>query len=506
MPTTTESRVHAASRTPELSVRHLAKSYGPARVLTDINLTIAPGEIHAILGENGAGKSTLLKALGGAITADTGELLLDGVETVLRSPRDAIQHGITLIAQELALIPRRTVLDNVMLGRWAHRSGFVTERPDLEHFNELVARTGFDLAPDAIVGDLPIGAQQQVEILKALARGARVLCMDEPTAALNELEKQQLLRVVRDIAASGTTIIIVSHFLDEVLALADRVTVLRDGRLIETGAAADYTPESLVSVMVGRAVDPISESLPPVADDAAAVLELDQFSTSAVRDISLTVRRGEIVGLAGLVGSGRSDVLLGIFGAAKRRAGTIRLNGRELRDHSITQAIAAGIALVPESRKDQGLVLGRSVTENVALATLATRATFGWIQRRREASAVTTVSTEVDVRGVRPGTLTVNLSGGNQQKVLFAKWLLNPPTLLLVDEPTRGIDIAAKARIHGLLRDLAARGTAILVVSSELDEVIALSHRVLVMRAGRVVDEFDRTATPQDIITSAFTK
>ena len=235
-------------------------------------------------------------------------------------------------------------------------------------------------------------------------------------------------------------------------------------------------------------------------------LDLDGFTTGIVRDVSLTVRRGEIVGLAGLVGSGRSDLLLGIFGADRRRGGTIRLLGRDLPAHSISAAIRAGIALVPESRKDQGLVLRRSVTENIALPTLAQRAILGWVRRRREQAVVEAVSAEVDVRGVRPGTLVSDLSGGNQQKALFAKWLLDPPVLLLVDEPTRGIDIAAKARIHGVVRDLAARGTAILVVSSELEEVIGLSHRVLVMRRGRIVDEFDRTATADDIITSAFMK
>jgi ABC-type sugar transport system ATPase subunit len=300
--------------------------------------------------------------------------------------------------------------------------------------------------------------------------------------------------------------VIVSHFLEEVLGLADRITVLRDGRLVETGPAGTYTPDSLVSLMVGREVDPIDSEPPTIADDAEVVLQLDGFATSVVSGIDLEVRRGEIVGLAGLVGSGRSDLLLGIFGAAHRRGGDVRIRGQQLAPNSIAAAIRAGIALVPESRKDQGLVLGRSVTENVALATLARRSVLGWVQARRERDAVHAAAEDVDLRGVRTGIAISDLSGGNQQKALFAKWLLDPPELLMVDEPTRGIDIAAKARIHGLLRALASRGTAILVVSSELDEVIRLSHRVLVMRHGRIVDEFDRSARPDAIITAAFLK
>ncbi|BAU30928.1 sugar ABC transporter ATP-binding protein [Microcella alkaliphila] len=496
----------ASTSVARIEVRGASKAYGSTTVLDNVDLTIGAGEIHAILGENGAGKSTLLKILGGAIAATSGSLLLDGEPVALGSPRDAIHHGITLISQELAVIPQRSVLENVMLGRWSHRAGFAHLAADRVRFEELLEQTGFTLDPDAIVGDLPLGLQQQVEILKALARGARVLCMDEPTAALNEVEKAQLLRVVREIADRGTTIIIVSHFLEEVLGLADRVTVLRDGKLIETGASSAYTPTSIVSLMIGREVDPIDHPPAEVSSLAEIVVEVQGLETRHVHDISFTLRQGEILGLAGLVGSGRSDVLLGLLGAEPRRAGTILIRGDAVKENSVSSAIASGMALVPESRKDQGLLLGRSVTENVALGTLAKRSFGGWVRRREEKVAVDTVSVDVDLRGVGPDTLTVDLSGGNQQKALFARWLLHPPALLMVDEPTRGVDVAAKARIHSLIRDLAERGTAVLVVSSELDEVIRLSHRVLVMRHGRIVDEFDRSAQPSDILTSAFTK
>ncbi|RZT60905.1 monosaccharide ABC transporter ATP-binding protein (CUT2 family) [Microcella alkaliphila] len=497
---------HGSPSAPQIEVRGVSKVYGPTTVLDDVNLTISPGEIHAILGENGAGKSTLLKVIGGAITATSGSLLLDGEPVTLGSPRDAIRHGITLISQELAVIPQRSVMENVMLGRWSHRAGFAHLAADRVRFDDLLDRTGFTLDPDATVGELPLGIQQQVEILKALARGARVLCMDEPTAALNDVEKELLLRVVREIADRGTTIIIVSHFLEEVLGLADRVTVLRDGKLIETNEASAYTPASIVSLMVGREVDPIDQPPAEVSPLAQTVVDVERLETRHVHDISFALREGEIVGLAGLVGSGRSDVLLGLLGAEPRRAGTIRIRGAEVKENSVSSAIASGMALVPESRKDQALLLGRSVTENVALGTLAQRSFGGWVRRRVERAEVSRVSADVDLRGVGPDTLTVDLSGGNQQKALFARWLLHPPALLMVDEPTRGVDVAAKARIHSLIRDLAARGTAVLVVSSELDEVIRLSHRVLVMRHGRIVDEFDRSARPSDILTSAFTK
>ncbi|MCW2132351.1 sugar ABC transporter ATP-binding protein [Arthrobacter sp. VKM Ac-2550] len=492
--------------TPEITVAGLGKRYGPSVVLNDINLSIAPGEIHGIVGENGAGKSTLLKILGGAIVADYGTLSLDGQPVKISSPRDSIARGISLIAQELALIPERSVLENVFLGRWSNTAGLARIGSDAEHFARLIDETGFELDPSAIVGRLPIGLAQQVEILKALARGAKVLCMDEPTAVLNEAEKARLLLVMKRLAAAGTTVILVSHYLNEVLELADRVTILRDGRHILTGVAQEQTPESLVRHMVGRDVDFLIPEIPEVGAEAPTALKVSGLSSSKVAEISLEVRRGEILGLAGLVGSGRSETLLAIFGADPATAGTVEINGRRIPGGSVARAIKAGIALVPESRKEQGLITVRPVSENIALATLAKRSLAGFVKWQQEKKAVAAISEAVDIRGVRQNMSIAGLSGGNQQKALFAKWLLDPPSVLLVDEPTRGVDIAAKTRIHKMIAELAAKGTAVVVVSSELEEVIGLSHRIKVMRHGRIVAEFDRNASRDEVMASAFLK
>jgi ABC-type sugar transport system ATPase subunit len=491
---------------PEITVSGIGKRYGASTVLQDVTLSVAPGEIHGIMGENGAGKSTLLKILGGAIVADSGTVKLDGRPVRITQPRDAIAQGISLISQELALIPGLSVLENVFLGRWSNAGSLLRPRKDADHFARLLEATGFDLDPRAIVGKLPIGQAQQVEILKALARGAKVLCMDEPTAVLNEAEKTKLLQVIKNLARSGTTVILVSHYLEEVLELVDRVTILRDGHHIATEDAAGHTPESLVGLMVGREVDFLIPQIPEVPAEAKTVVQVAGLTSAAVKDVSFEVREGEILGIAGLVGSGRSETLLAVFGADRSTAGHVEINGRRIRANSIREAIKAGIALVPESRKEQGLVMSRPVSENIALSTLSARSIGGFVRGGREKAAVSDISRSVDLRGARQGSPIANLSGGNQQKALFAKWLLNPPAALLVDEPTRGVDIAAKARIHAMIAELAAKGTAVIVVSSELEEVIGLSHRIHVMRQGRIVAEFDRNASRDEVMTSAFLK
>lgn len=494
----------SSSAAPAIRVEGIGKSYGASTVLNDINLSIAPGEIHGLVGENGAGKSTLLKILGGATVADTGTMFLNGKPVKISSPRDSINHGILLIAQELALIPARSVLENVFLGRWSNSAGIVSVGGDLAVFQRLVTETGFDLDPHAMVGTLPIGKAQQVEILKALARGAKVLCLDEPTAVLNEAEKANLLQVIKKLAREGTTVILVSHYLDEILELADRVTILRDGEHILTDDAARHTPESLVRQMIGRELDMVMPDLPEIPDDAEIVVSVNGLSNARLTDISFTVRRGEILGIAGLVGSGRSEVLQAVFGADRRSAGEVLVNGKPIPANSIVAAINAGIALVPESRKEQGLVLPRPVSENIALATLKNRSIGGFVNSRKEKSQVASISRAVDLRGNTRVSSIAQLSGGNQQKALFAKWLIDPPAVLLVDEPTRGVDVAAKSRIHGMIADLAARGTAVIVVSSELEEVIGLSHRIVVMRRGRLVAKFDRNAPRDEVMSTAF--
>ncbi|MEW9550241.1 sugar ABC transporter ATP-binding protein [Nonomuraea sp. NPDC050783] len=489
-----------------IDLEGFGKSYGGVPVLRDVSFTLRGGRVHGLLGENGAGKSTLLKAVCGAVTPDAGRVLLDGRPIAVGSPRDALRHGFTLISQELALVPAMTVLDNVYLGRWRNRLGWRRRRANRREFAELTARTGFELDPSALVRDLPIAAQQQVEVLRALASGASVIGMDEPTALLTRNETERLLEVIRRLAADGAAVVLISHFLEEVLSVCDDITVLRDGRHIKTGPAAGQTPQSLVADMVGRPIELLYPEPRPVRPDAPVLLSARGLSRgTAVREVSLDIRAGEIVGIAGLVGSGRSETLRALFGADAPDAGVVEVDGRAVAPGSPARAMRAGLAMVPESRKDQGLVLGRSVRENVALASLGSRQQAGFVRGGAEREAAGTMLAGLDVRGSDLGGPVWTLSGGNQQKVLFGKWLMDRPKVLMVDEPTRGVDVGAKGQIHRLLVELAAEGMAVLVVSSEVEEVLGLAHRVLVMRHGRLVGEFARgRATPEQVIALAF--
>jgi ABC-type sugar transport system ATPase subunit len=487
---------------PAIAVRGVGKSYGGVSVLREVDLDIAPGEVHGLVGENGAGKSTLLKILGGAISADSGTLRFDGAPVTIGNPRDAIAHGVSMISQEGALVPARSVLENVFLARWSNRAGFQRVKQDRRRFDELIEFTGFSIDPRAQVGRLPIGTQQQVEILRALARETRVLALDEPTAVLPEHDKENLLALIRRLAADGMTVILVSHFLDEVLAIADRVTVLRDGSLVLTGDASAQTPTSLVRHMVGREIDILYPEPAPVPADAPVRLSAHGLRRGLVRDVALSVRAGEILGIAGLVGSGRTETLRMLFGADKAAAGVVEVDGKALSRPTPRRSMAVGVAMVPESRKEQGLVMARSVRDNVALASLGSRRWGPFVRRPVERSAVEHVSRTVDVRATRKDVAISTLSGGNQQKALFAKWLLREPKVLLIDEPTRGIDVAAKGQIHQLITSLAADGMAVVCVSSEIEELLGLSHRVLVLRRGRLVGEYPR-GTPREVLMAA---
>jgi ABC-type sugar transport system ATPase subunit len=488
---------------PAIEVRGVGKSYSGVTVLHDIDLDIAPGEVHGLVGENGAGKSTLLKILGGAIRADAGTISFDGEQVSIGRPRDAIAHGVSLISQEGALVPALSVLDNVFLARWSQRGGLISARSDRKRLAGLIEQTGFTVDPRERVDRLSIGVQQQVEILRSLARGARVLALDEPTAVLTEHEKANLLGLIRRLAEGGTTVILVSHFLDEVLSVADRITVLRDGALVRTGPAAEQTPRELVRDMVGREIDVLYPDPRPVPDDAPVVLSARGLRRGLVQGVDLQVRAGEILGIAGLVGSGRTETLRLLFGA-DRGDGVVEVDGVTLTRPTPRQSMAAGVAMVPESRKEQGLVMVRSVAENVGLSSLGNRRAGPFVKRNAERTAVGAVSKSVDIRAADPNAAIETLSGGNQQKALFAKWLLRSPRVLLIDEPTRGVDVAAKTQIHHLITGLAAEGMAVVCVSSEIEELLALSHRVLVLRHGRPVGEFPRGASREVVVAAAF--
>jgi rhamnose transport system ATP-binding protein len=481
----------------------IGKRYGALRALADVSVTIEPGGIHALVGENGAGKSTLGKIIGGAVRPDEGELLIDGTTVTLHSPRDAIRHGISLIEQEFALAPDLSVLDNVFLGVELGARGLLDRGAQRERFAELAERIDFTPDPSTRVRALRTAEQQKVEVLRALVRDARLIVMDEPTAALTRREADRLLQITRDLRRDGVTVVFVSHFLGDVLALCDTITVLKDGRHVQTTPAAEETHESLVTAMLGRSLDVQfpPRHAPPSGEPVLRVRGLSR--EPAFRDVSLDIRPGEIVGLAGLVGSGRSEIARAIFGADQPDAGTIEVGGREVRLKSPRGGIRAGIAMLPESRKDQGLVMMRSVVENVTMAHLDEVTPRGVVSRRRERSVVDETLRRVDARTASPTLPVSSLSGGNQQKVALAKWLLRTPRVLIADEPTRGVDVGAKRAIYELIIELADQGLAVLLISSEVEEVLGLAHRVLVVRAGRIVGEFDAAQADEEVVMRA---
>ncbi len=488
-----------------VEVRGISKRYGGARALDDVSVSFAAGEIHALVGENGAGKSTLGKIVAGAVAPDEGQILLDGRGVSFHSPRDAIRHGIALIHQELALAPAMSVLDNVFLGVEPGRGGLLSRSEQRERFRRLAARIGFHHNPSIRVETLRVADQQKIEILRALVREARLIVMDEPTAALTRGEADRLLELTRDLRAAGVTVIYVSHILGDVLALCDTVTVLKDGRHVKTAPAGTETTESLVTAMLGRSMDLVFPTRVPPPADAPVVLSVRDLSRPpAFEDVSFEIRAGEIVGLAGLVGSGRTEIARAIFGADPA-AGTVEIAGRRLRRRSPKTGIRRGIALLPESRKDQGLVMMRPVTENVSIAHLGEVTRGGVVQIRRERRIVARVLASVDARAASYSMPASALSGGNQQKVAVAKWLMKTPKVLLADEPTRGIDVGAKRAIYELIHDLARQGLGVLLISSELEEVIGLAHRVLVIRAGRIVAEMaGADADEETVMRAAF--
>ncbi len=491
---------------PLLEARRVSKRFGGVQAVADVSIAIERGSIHGLVGENGAGKSTLSKIVGGVHQPDEGELLVDGVHVRFHSPRDALAAGIATIAQEIALVPARTVAENVLLGIEPDWCGLLRRREQRRRFDELNERTGFGLQAAARVGSLRTAEQQKVEILRAIARDARLILMDEPTAALTRDETELLLGIVRRLAASGTSILLISHYLDEVLDICDTVTVMRNGSLIRTAPARNETPESLVAAMIGRELSLIFPSKQPPPADAPVVLEARGLTRrGALEDVSLAVRAGEIVGLAGLVGSGRSEVARAIFGADGLDDGEVLVEGTPVRIRRPRDASRHGIAMLPESRKDQGLVMLRSVRENVTVTSLKDFSTAGYVHRRRERTRTRELERELDVRAASIEAPVVTLSGGNQQKVLFAKWLVRPPKILIADEPTRGVDVGAKRQIHELIVRLAADGMAVLLISSEVEEVLGLAHRVLVMRRGRLVAEFEgEEATDEAVMAAAF--
>jgi rhamnose transport system ATP-binding protein len=485
------------------AVRGIHKRYGAAVALQDVSLEVAAGEIHALVGENGAGKSTLGKIIAGAVAADAGEILVDGEPVTYRAPRDAIRYGIGLIEQEFALAPDLSVLDNVFLGVELGSRGLLDRGQQRERFAKLAERIGFRERSSTPVRALRTADQQKVEILRQLVRDTRLIVMDEPTAALTRDEADRLLQTTRELRDDGVTVIYVSHILGDVLALCDTVTVLKDGRRVRTAPAAQETTDSLVTAMLGRSLDVAFPTPVPPPADAPVVLSVRGLSRPpAFHDISLEVRAGEIVGLAGLVGSGRTEIARAIFGADPAD-GAIEIDGRAVRSRSPRGSIRRGLALLPESRKDQGLVMVRPLTENVTMAHVGEVSRRGVLAKRREQRIVRDTLKSVDARAASPSLPVLSLSGGNQQKAALAKWLVKTPRLLLADEPTRGIDVGAKRAIYELIHGLAADGLGVLLISSELGEVLGLAHRVIALRAGHIVGEYASDEADEETIMRA---
>jgi rhamnose transport system ATP-binding protein len=503
--TATEQGTREASR-PLLEVRGVSKHFGGVQAVIDASLSIAPGRVHGLAGENGAGKSTLGKIIAGALAPDGGELFLDGAPVRFRAPRDALAAGIAVITQEIALVPNATIEENVLLGIESSAAGLLRRRELRQRFNDLDERTGLGLSPGTTVRSLRVAAQQTVEVMRAIAREARLIVMDEPTASLTRDEAERLLGIIRRLAADGTSVLLISHYLEELLSVCDSITVMRDGRIVKTGRAREETPQSLVRAMIGRdlALEYAPKASVPVG--APVVLEARGITRArALRNVSLSIRAGEIVGLAGLVGSGRTEVARALCGADRIDSGEILLDGTPIHIRGPRQAARHGIVMLPESRKEQGLVMLRPVRENVTLATLDHMANAGFVNRKRERRRTDELINEFDIRTPNSDAPVGTLSGGNQQKTMFAKWLVRTPRVLIADEPTRGVDVGAKRQIHGLIARLAQGGMAVLLISSELEEVLGLAHRVLVLRRGQTVAEYgSEEATMERVLASAF--
>ncbi len=477
-----------------LEFRKITKRFPGVLALDDVSFTVERGTCHALIGENGAGKSTLGKILAGVYTADSGQIQLEGRVIAPVSPLAARELGVAMVHQELAFCPNLSVAENLCLGDLPRRAGFVDRAALRARARTMLATVGADLDPDTLIGTLSTGREQLVQIAAAVGTGAQIIVMDEPTSSLSAGETAELFRLIRTLKARGLTLIYVSHRMEELFALCDHITVLRDGRHIATEPIPATQPTRVVSQMIGRelrahAPAHLARELGPVR------LEVKNLSSAgAFNEINLNVRAGEIVGVAGIVGAGRSELVQAIFGLDPAVSGHILVDDQTLPLGSIEHALTAGLGLVPEDRKRQGLILGLNCRENTALAALPLLTRLGFVRRKAESALASKYAQRLRVKTPSLETLTAGLSGGNQQKIALAKWLARDCDVLLIDEPTRGVDVGAKAEIYQLLDELACEGKALLVVSSELPELIGLCRRIIVLRAGHIAGEVARAA------------
>jgi len=487
-------------KAPLVELRAASKSYGAVRALRDGDIALRPGEVRALMGENGAGKSTLVKVLGGVIRRDAGDMLVDGAAVDFHSPHDARDAGIAVIYQEPTLFPDLSVAENVVMGFHPLRGLKRIDRPRMQREVEaLLDRLGVRLEPQRPVRGLSIADQQIVEIAKALSFDARVLIMDEPTAALSGPEVERLFSVVRTLREHGAAVLFISHRLDEVFTICDTATVMRDGAVVHDARIADMTPDEMVRRMVGRELSTLFPKQD--AQPGESLLQVHRLTREGVFfDVSFEVRAGEIVALAGLVGAGRSEVARAIFGIDKPDAGHVDVAGRRLPAGRPLAAMRAGLGFVPEDRRQQGLVMDLSIARNTALTRLRSLARTAFISSSAENRLAAEWAARLQLKYHRLQDDVGTLSGGNQQKVVLAKWLATDPKVLIVDEPTRGIDVGTKAEVHRLMSDLAGRGIAVLMISSELPEVLGMADRVLVMHEGRLTGELSRAEADEESV------
>ena len=491
-------------RRPVCALRNVSKRFGSISACQDISIELFAGEAVALAGENGAGKSTTAKCLYGFHSPTSGHVEVDGREMTFRSPRDGEAAGIVMIPQELDLFPELSIVENMFMGQQRPRTRFGTFdwRAMKKTAREILARLGLRLDVSQPVHLLSAANCKLIEIARALNRNARVIIMDEPTAALTDREVRRLLSIVRDLKKNGAAIVYITHRLDEIFDVCARIVVLRDGSLVDDGPVSDFTEGSLVKKMVGRPLESLFTHSPHPAGDVA--LEVAGLTSEpAFRDVSLQVRKGEILGISGLIGAGRSELAQALFGLRAYAAGTIAVNGRVVRINSVADAFRLGIAYLPEERRSQGLILPFSIQHNITLASLKRFTRLGIVSERGEADFARQAARDVTVSGARIDAAVSVLSGGNQQKVLIAKTLARNPQIIILDEPTRGVDVGAKSEIYRIIDDLARKGCAVILISSELNEVLAMSDRILVMREGVAVRTFERAEFSPEAIGAA---
>jgi ribose transport system ATP-binding protein len=484
---------------PILELQNITKTYPGVRALHDISLTINSGEVHALVGENGAGKSTLIKTCSGAIRPDSGKIIINGETFTHMTPKLSEEKGIAVIYQEFNLVNELTVAENVFLGR-AIRNGIIVDKKAMaQKAAEIFAQFDINIDPNVLVSSLTVGYRQIVEIVKALSTNARLIVMDEPSAPLTNAEVEHLYTMIKKLKAAGVTIIYISHRLDEVFQLSNRITVMRDGKKIETVNTADIDTPRLIASMVGRE---LKETFPPrehcVRDEV--VLEVQDLTGNGVRNISFNVKRGEILGFAGLIGAGRTELAELIFRVKPKESGKIRIRGREINYKNVASAISGGVALVPEDRKRHGALLGTSIRENITIVILKRISSLSVVHKKEERQIVQKYRDELRIKTPSVEQQVKNLSGGNQQKVVLAKWLSAGPDVIILDEPTRGIDVGAKYEIYKLINSLVEQGKAVILISSEMEELIGMSDRIIVLAEGVQTGELQKSEFDQKTI------